>query len=271
MQPKVSVIVPCYNYAKFLPFALDSLLAQSLQEWECVIVDDGSSDDTGHVARAYVNRDGRFRYIYQQNKGLSAARNTGLVATGAPYIQLLDADDLLDERKLQLQAAYLDEHTQVAVLYGDEAFFHTNTPEQRHKGRDKSYNRDGYLKRSGSGQEMVAAFAVNNFISVSSPLIRRSLVNDIGNFDTAYRSYEDWHFWFRAAAAGAAFAYEPIPGTETYIRYGHTSMLTNQAKLTEAGIRIRKFMMPYLPVRLKLYNTYRLSKLFTRSLLQGKK
>src|SRR5690606_19624568 len=112
---KVSIIVPCYNYAKFLPFALDSILAQQLGAWECVIVDDGSTDDTGVVARAYVNKDRRFRYVYQQNSGLSAARNTGLKNTTANYIQLLDADDLIDAQKLLLQATYLDEHRDVDI------------------------------------------------------------------------------------------------------------------------------------------------------------
>ena len=269
MPPKVSIIVPSYNYAKFLPFALDSIMAQTMTDWECVIVDDGSKDDTWHVARAYVNKDGRFRYVYQQNSGLSAARNMGMNVGTGEYLQFLDADDMIDAEKLYLQSAYLDKHPEVDILYGDEGFFHTDSPDEKLKGRDKSYNREQYLKVSGSGEALVKALSVNNFISVSSPLVRRSLVAKVGNFDTSYKSYEDWHFWFRAAVAGATFLYEPIPGSETYIRYGHTSMLTNKVKLVEAGIRMRKFMMPKLPLSRKGYNAYRMLKLYTRKLFQS--
>ena len=266
---KVSIIVPCYNYAKFLPFALDSILAQQLEAWECVIVDDGSVDDTGVVARAYVDKDKRFRYIYQQNSGLSAARNTGLSNTTAEYIQFLDADDLIDEQKLFLQSTYLDEHNEVDIVYGDEGFFHTDNEAVKLKGRDSEQNKFQHLKVSGRGGSMFRVFADNNFISVSSPLIRRSIVNKVGDFDTTYRSYEDWHFWFRVVAEGAFFKYLPLAGTETYIRFGHTSMLTNKQKLVEAGIQLRKYMMPYLPVNLKAYNTYRLLRLYAHKLLKG--
>jgi hypothetical protein len=152
-------------------------------------------------------------------------------------------------------------------VYGDERFFHTDDPDKKLKGRNKEENRFQYLKRSGSGGEMVRAVSIDNHIPVSAPMVRKSLVDKIGGFDTTYRSYEDWHFWFRAAVAGAKFAYEPVSGTETYIRFGHGSMLTDQSKLTEAGIRIRKFMMPQLPGSLKTYNLYRLLKLYTRKIL----
>lgn len=73
----VSIIVPCFNQAHFLPETLDSLLNQTYQNWECIIVDDGSTDDTKKIAEEYEKRDDRFRYIYQENKGLPGARNTG--------------------------------------------------------------------------------------------------------------------------------------------------------------------------------------------------
>ncbi|HYD20693.1 MAG TPA: glycosyltransferase family 2 protein, partial [Flavipsychrobacter sp.] len=120
MQVKVSVIVPCYNYAKYLPFALDSVLAQDMANWECVVVDDGSGDETGRVAREYVHKDARFKYVYQQNRGLSAARNTGVENSLGEYLQFLDADDLIDSAKLSKQAAYLDANGGVDVVYGDE-------------------------------------------------------------------------------------------------------------------------------------------------------
>jgi glycosyltransferase involved in cell wall biosynthesis len=266
MQPLVSIIVPCYNYAKYLPFALESVFAQTERFWECIIVDDGSSDETGRVARGFVLKDSRFKYVYQQNRGLSAARNTGIENSTGKYVQLLDADDLIDSRKLELQSVFLDKHPGVDVVYGDAAFFHTDTPDRKLKGRDSDHNEFQYLKKSGRGAEIIKSFVTDNFIPVSAPLMRKTLFERIGIFDTSYRSYEDWHFWFRAAVAGIGFAYVPEEGTETFIRFGHTSMLSDKRKLVEAGLRIRRFMMPQLPASLRLYNLYRLGKLYTRKL-----
>jgi len=92
---RVSVVVPTHNYAHFLPVALDSVLAQTYRDWECIIVDDGSTDDTAAVADVYVRRDPRFRYIHQANRGLAGARNTGVRNARGDGIQFLDADDRL--------------------------------------------------------------------------------------------------------------------------------------------------------------------------------
>lgn len=267
MQPMVSVIVPCYNYAKFLCFALESLVAQDLQDWECIIVDDGSSDNTKEVAEGFARQDKRFRYIYQQNQGLSGARNTGIRHSTGRYLQFLDADDLLNKGKLALQSEYLQANDGVDIVYGDELFFNTENPAIKLKGRYSAENDYHKLKISGKGECMVQVFCTDNFISVSSPLIKREIVDKVGYFDTSYKSYEDWHFWFRCAVAGLFYKYNPVPGTETYIRLGHASMMTNTRKLIEAGIRIRKFMMPRLPFMLKGYNAYRLLRLYAHRII----
>ena len=96
MIPKISVVVPCYNQGKFLSETLDSVLAQTLQEWECIVVDDGSTDNSADIAKAYCAKDNRIRYVYQENAGPSAARNKGVSQTQAPLIYFLDGDDLID-------------------------------------------------------------------------------------------------------------------------------------------------------------------------------
>ena len=92
---RVDVIVPCYNYARFLPEALESVLAQTHQDWECIVVDDGSTDDTYEVARRFGERDARIRAVRQDNAGPAAARNHALRLGSGEYVQLLDADDKL--------------------------------------------------------------------------------------------------------------------------------------------------------------------------------
>ena len=95
MIPKISVVVPCYNQGKFLSEALDSVLAQTLQEWECIVVDDGSTDNSADIAKAYCAKDNRIRYVYQENAGPSAARNKGVSLTSAPLVFFLDGDNVI--------------------------------------------------------------------------------------------------------------------------------------------------------------------------------
>jgi glycosyltransferase involved in cell wall biosynthesis len=264
----VSIVIPCYNYAHYLPETLNNIILLRYTNWECIMVNDGSKDNTEEVARSFLAKDARFRYVYQQNQGLSAARNTGIANSKGVYLQFLDADDMLDKDKIALQSKYLDEHPAVDVVYGNFSYFHTDDPGQKLKGRNKEEHAQDYLKGSGKGRDMLQRFSRDNFIPVSAPLVRRSIIDKTGLFDTSYTSYEDWQYWFRACLNDAAFDYAPIKGTETYIRFGHVSMMGNTSKMVANGVRLRKFMMPYLHGQLKLYNRYRLLKLQLRTLFK---
>lgn len=91
--PLISIIVPCYNQAEYLDECLQSVLDQTYYNWECIIVNDGSSDNTEIVAQQWLNKDGRFKYSAKENAGLSLARNTGIANTNGEFILPLDADD----------------------------------------------------------------------------------------------------------------------------------------------------------------------------------
>ena len=97
IPPKLSVIVPIYNVEKYLSKCLDSLINQTMNEIEIICVNDGSTDNSENVAKEYVQKDNRIRYIYQENQGLSSARNTGIKASKAPYLMFCDSDDWYDE------------------------------------------------------------------------------------------------------------------------------------------------------------------------------
>lgn len=103
----VSVIVPVYNGARFIADTLDSVRRQTHQQWECIIINDGSTDDTAAVVKSSIAGDDRFSYFYQPNAGLSAARNAGLERAGGEYIQFLDADDVILPSKLACQLSYM--------------------------------------------------------------------------------------------------------------------------------------------------------------------
>jgi glycosyltransferase involved in cell wall biosynthesis len=105
-NPLVSIIVPCYNQAQYLDEALDSVLKQSFENWECIIVDDGSPDNTEEVVEKWLEKDSRFKYVFQENGGLSSARNYGISKSEGEFILPLDADDKIstDYTKLAIEA-----------------------------------------------------------------------------------------------------------------------------------------------------------------------
>ncbi len=119
----VSVVVPCYNTAAYLPETLESVLAQTYQVWECVILNDGSTDDTEAVALEWCARDPRFRYVSQANAGLPAARNAAIAASKGRYILPLDADDLISPTYMEEAVAVLDADLRVRVVYCHAEFF----------------------------------------------------------------------------------------------------------------------------------------------------
>ncbi|HVU83428.1 MAG TPA: glycosyltransferase family A protein, partial [Puia sp.] len=138
-RPLVTIIVPCYNYAHFLGHTLENIRAQKYAGWECIIVDDGSTDDTDKVTATFVRTDERFRYIRQDNKGLSAARNTGIHHSRGIYIQFLDSDDLIHPSKLDKQVAILEADRNIDITYGKSLFFHTSDPGKYYPSRDLSH------------------------------------------------------------------------------------------------------------------------------------
>lgn len=113
----VSVIVPCFNQGRFLPDAIDSLLKQTYRNWECIVVNDGSFDETEQIALEFCERDRRIRYVAQANRGLAQTRNRGLDQARGPFIQFLDADDVILPGKLELQVQAMAQSDTPAIAY----------------------------------------------------------------------------------------------------------------------------------------------------------
>jgi len=113
MAPRVSILIPCYNAGRYLAAALDSVLAQTYRDYEIIVVDDGSQDDSAAVADRYP----QVRYFYHEHSGISATRNLCLSKARGQLIAFLDADDLWDPEKLEKQVAYLDSHPDCQLVY----------------------------------------------------------------------------------------------------------------------------------------------------------
>ena len=118
-RPCVSIVVPCYNHEKFLKTTIQSIQAQTFADWECIIVNDGSTDGCGEIAEELAARDSRIRYIYQENKGPAGAMNRGMDEARGQYLMLIGADDLLEPEKLAAQVPLLTHGDEIKIVYCD--------------------------------------------------------------------------------------------------------------------------------------------------------
>ena len=190
VAPKVSVIVPAYNVRSYIEEALVSLERQSLQEFEVLIVDDGSTDDTAKIVKPFVVRDSRFQLLHKQNGGLSSARNYGIRHARADYIALLDGDDVYEPDKLAAHVAVLDSTAEVGVVYSASRVI-------REDGRPTFMSLSGKPVKS----DPLLALLCKNFVGHgSNAVFRRCLFDEVGEFDETLRSSEDVDFWLRIAA-----------------------------------------------------------------------
>jgi len=238
-KPLVSVIVPTYNYGRFIGETLECLRAQTYENWECIIIDDGSTDDTAERVSHFMERDARFKFLRQENALQAAAKNNGLRNSAGEYIQFLDADDLIESQKLEQQVEYLEAHTHVDVIYGSMRYFRTEAPDERLYwvwGENKPW----MPETSGGGKEVLTALVRQNILVINSPLIRRRVVDAVGLFDNKLPPAEDWDYWLRCAAAGMRFQFIDSSGTLALVRWHSASSSADRRKMYSSMISIRK-------------------------------
>lgn len=178
MQPKVSIIIPCYNGEKFLHDTLDCLQKQTIKEWECIIVNDGSNDGSLDIMKEYSEKDHRFIFIDKENEGPSAARNSGVHNSQGNYILFLDSDDIIAPDYISKGVNYLDCHPECTLYYSQTRYFGS-----RNDMMDCSYS--GY-------KDLLARNSI-----VCTCIVRRCDFDRIGGFDENMKGYEDWEFFIR--------------------------------------------------------------------------
>lgn len=183
---EVSIIVPCYNQAKYLNEALQSILDQSYFNWECIIVNDGSPDNTEEVAKKWVGKDSRFVYMYKVNGGLSSARNFGIQKANGKHILTLDADDKFEPTFIEKAHQFLLNNQDVGIVsswgvrfIGDEQF--------------------GEFRPSGKS---IKDFLFCN-AAIGTSLFRKECWEKVGGYDENMKlGYEDWEFYIRVCKLG---------------------------------------------------------------------
>jgi glycosyltransferase involved in cell wall biosynthesis len=183
-MPKVSVIIPTYNRRDFIREALASVLAQSCQDFELIVVDDGSTDGTESAVREFPYT----RYIFQENRGVSAARNVGVGLSSGELIAFLDSDDLWQPRKLETQIAFFAKQPEAQICQTEEVWLRNGmrvNPRNKHK------------KPSG---DIFAHSLHLCLVSPSAVMMRRELFERVGGFDESLPACEDYDLWLRIAA-----------------------------------------------------------------------
>lgn len=113
----ISIIIPCYNKAKYLSETLNSVIGQTYCNWECIIINDGSTDETEKIAKQYIDKDQRIKYIYQSNQGVSSARNNGITISSGKYILPLDADDTIDPTYIEKAISHFENYPDTKLVY----------------------------------------------------------------------------------------------------------------------------------------------------------
>lgn len=188
--PTVSVIIPAYGHSKYILQTLDSVFAQSFQDYEVIVVNDGSPDETAEFLNSLVSS-GRIRYFEQPNQGVAVARNLGITHSHGKYIALLDDDDLWPPDKLKWQVAELESSD--AVLIGGVA---------------GSIGVDGSLQAPVGAPDELRVYAFEDlldgspFLSPGQTLIRRSALESVGGFDREIWGADDFDLWLGLSLHG---------------------------------------------------------------------
>ena len=192
--PRVSVIIPTYKHRDYVVATLDSVNAQAFRDYEVIVVNDGSPDDTSEILRPYV-ASRKIRYFEQSNGGQATARNRGIAEARGEFIALLDDDDLWPPDKLQWQVSQLERSPEAVVVYGYPRLF----------GAGPDFDEINPNAPSGWVRD---AFVRGNWIrSPGQTLVRRSAIDKAGGLDPTIWGCDDWDLWLRLSSLGT-FAYD---------------------------------------------------------------
>ncbi len=202
---QISIIVPCYNQAQYLDECLQSVLEQSYTNWECIIVNDGSPDSTEEVAKKWIEKDHRFKYVLKENGGLSSARNAGIEIAEGEWILPLDSDDKIANDYLQLAHEQFENNYDIIYCEGE------------HFGVE-------------NGKMYQKLYSVNSLLQENvifcTAFYKKDSWQKVGGYDeTLIYGFEDWEFWISLAEVGKTNIFK-IPKTCFYYRIKETSMLS---------------------------------------------
>lgn len=229
----VSVIIPVFNGAQYVCGAIESVLGQTYRQVEIIVIDDGSTDGTKHVLEPYI-REGKIKYIFQDNRGLSAARNAGIKAASGKYLKFLDCDDFLYPKQVQLQVEHLANTQGVISVTDHKLAFYNGREIDSHIDLEK--------------WDPLARLIIRNFTPVHSILAETDLVAKAGGFDEELTALEDADLWLRLLLRGAKMEKTEYVGC--CYRIFNRSMSSDAEKMFRMKCKIAEklngFLLPVL-------------------------
>jgi glycosyltransferase involved in cell wall biosynthesis len=234
----VSVVIPTYNTSNFLIKAIQSVINQTYKNWELIIVDDGSTDQTRQIVEEFQKKDSRIKYFFQNNKGQGAARNLGIKNASGNYIAFLDSDDEFFENKLERVISYFKKDKNIGFIYTDAIIIGDYLYKKRRSEIVTPYSGKIYTK-----------LLFNNFITTSTVVVKREVLQNCGSFDESdlLRNFEDYDLWLRIAKK---YKIEYIP--EVLVKYYFVPKITSWKKRRKAY----KAMIYIYYKNLKIANAY---------------
>lgn len=223
MNKKVSIVVPCYNQAQYLDESLQSVLNQTYENWECIVVNDGSDDDTDAIMKIWLKKDARFKYLKKINGGLSAARNSGILMTDGEFILPLDADDKIASNYLELAIQAYEKDASLKLVYCKAEKFGAEIGE---------WNLPNFSLKN---------LAKKNMIFCSAVFRKKEWQSVQGYDEKMIYGWEDWEFWIAILKNGGNVKCLDLIGF--YYRIKPNSMLT------EVNQEQGDYLLNYLSVK----------------------
>jgi len=228
-MPKVSILIPSYNSAHFLPTSIESALSGTYQDFEIIVIDDGSSDDTKDLVQSFIDEyPHKIRYIWQENMGLARARNTGIRQSQGEYLALLDADDKWLPCRLEEGVKILDADHSIGLVHGNITYIDIDDKEMGTPKRDIPFL-NGFIFEN--------IFLRKADIACPTAIFRRSCCEDVGGFDInlSRLGCEDRDLWLRIAQKYRVIYIDKIL---SYYRLTPQSMSRNLKKMMEARLYV---------------------------------
>lgn len=238
----ISVIIPCYNYGHLISETIRSVAAQTYPDWEIIVVDDGSADNTEEVMKPITAAEQRISYYRIENGGPSAARNFGLQHARGEYIQFLDADDLIQRRKFEEQANVFKSDPAVDIVYTSFRYFDATGKVGSEETNAALLSSEGrQLKQSGGSEDFLMPALKGQLPHLSTYLFKKgTLDKNCIQWDTDKRYAEDLRYLLDLIFSNVQFRYVDADETLALVRWHESNASRNIQKCAEGEIAVRK-------------------------------
>lgn len=226
-MPKVSIVLTTFNRCHLLKQAIESVFRQTFQDWELIIMDDGSTDETKQVIEAYAH-DSRIRYVFHSNQGISFSRAKGTQLATSPYVAFLDDDDVYHPKKLEFQVDYLEKNQMVGLVYSYVHMLDQN---------------DQFLMRwPVRPAQTFMELLHDNTIPTNAGLIRKECFERLGTFRSDFKGSDDYEMWLRIAKNDRI---DFLPMMAGIYRVHGQSMSNNKRKRCSNDVLVFQTVMQY--------------------------